>query len=59
SEDYSYFLDKVPGTYLFLGTAKDEKTDVSHHHPKFDLDEDAMPAGAAILAGFAWKRLTE
>lgn len=60
SEDYSYFLDRVPGTYLCLGTANSEKgTDAAHHHPRFDLDEDAMPAGSAILAGFAWKRLTE
>ncbi|MDI9389163.1 MAG: amidohydrolase [Synergistota bacterium] len=60
SEDYSYFLDRVPGTYIFLGTANPDKgSDTGHHHPKFDVDEDALPAGAAILAGFAWRRLVE
>lgn len=60
SEDYSYFEQKVPGTYFFLGTANPDKgTNTAHHHPKFNVDDDALPAGSAILAGFAWARLTK
>ncbi len=60
SEDYSYFEQKVPGTYFFLGTANPDKgTNAAHHHPKFNVDDDALPAGSAILAGFAWARLTK
>ena len=56
SEDYSYFEQKVPGTFLFLGTGNREKgTDYPHHHPRFNVDDDALTAGAAILAGFAWE----
>ncbi len=59
SEDYSYFEQKVPGTFFFLGTSNPEKgTNSPHHHPRFDVDEDALPAGSAMLAGFAWARLT-
>ena len=60
SEDFSYFEQKIPGTYFFLGTADPAKgTDAPHHHPKFNVDETALPSGAAILAGFAWARLTK
>jgi len=59
SEDFSYFERKVPGTFFFLGTGNPEKgTNNPHHHPKFNVDDDALPAGAALLAGFAWARLT-
>jgi len=59
SEDFSYFEQKVPGTFFFLGTGNPEKeTNNPHHHPRFDLDEDALPAGSAMLAGFAWAQLT-
>ena len=59
SEDYSYFEQKVPGTFFFLGTGNPEKgTNNPHHHPRFDVDENALPAGSAMLAGFAWARLT-
>lgn len=55
SEDFSYMLQKVPGAYFFLGTADAAKgTDTPHHHPKFNVDDDALPLGVATLAGFAW-----
>ena len=59
SEDFSYFEQKVPGTYFFLGTGNPEKgTDAPHHHPKFNVDDDALTGGAAMLAGFAWEWLS-
>ncbi|MGI6783716.1 MAG: M20 metallopeptidase family protein [Aminivibrio sp.] len=58
SEDFSYFQQKVPGTFFFLGSGNAAKgTDNAHHHPRFNVDEDALPLGAACLAGFAWSRL--
>lgn len=60
SEDFSYFQQKVPGTYFLLGTGNPEKgTDNAHHHPKFNVDDDALPAGVASLAGFAWTWLSK
>ena len=45
-EDMSYFLEKVPGCFFFLGTKNEEKKlDAPHHCPKFDIDESAMPVG--------------
>jgi len=42
-EDFGYFLQKVPGTFFFTGGGNIEKgITAPHHHPKFDIDEDAL-----------------
>ncbi|AVK83133.1 amidohydrolase [Lysinibacillus sp. B2A1] len=41
-EDFSYYLQKKPGTFIFVGMGG-EKSQYPHHHPKFDLDEDVFP----------------
>jgi amidohydrolase len=54
SEDFSYYLEKVPGTFVFLGAKNEAKGIIHpHHHPKFDLDEDALPKGAALYVAVA------
>jgi len=54
SEDYSYFGEKVPAAYVFLGTADEAKgTGNQHHNPRFNVDDEALSKGAALLAGFA------
>ncbi len=51
-ETFCYYLDHVPGAYFILGTGNEAKgTTYSSHHPRFDIDEDALPIGAAVLAG--------
>jgi amidohydrolase len=50
SEDFAFILEKVPGCFFFIGSANPEKgLDASHHHPKFDIDETALPEGAALM----------
>jgi len=42
-EDFGYYLQKVPGTFFFTGCRNEEKGITgAHHHPKFDIDEDAL-----------------
>ncbi|MFC5650343.1 M20 family metallopeptidase [Paenibacillus solisilvae] len=42
-EDFSYYLQRVPGTFFFVGGGKEEIGAVyPHHHPKFDVDEQAI-----------------
>ena len=51
NEDFSYFLERVPGTYFFLGSHNPRKgIDYPHHHPKFDIDEDVLWIGPAVFA---------
>jgi len=51
SEDFAFIMEKVPGCFFFIGSANKEKgLDASHHHPRFDFDEQALPRGAALMA---------
>lgn len=50
AEDMSYFLQKVPGCYFFLGSSNPEKNFTApHHSPYFDFDEDVLPLGVEIM----------
>lgn len=55
-EDYSYYLEKVPGMFLYLGIGNPEKdASFPHHHPKFDMDEDALIGGVETMVRAAIK----
>jgi len=52
SEDFSFFLNQVPGCFFFVGSANSEKNLVfGHHHPKFDFDEKVIPVSVSCLLG--------
>jgi len=52
AEDMAFTLEQVPGCYFFVGSANEKKgLNYSHHHPKFDFDEAALPRAAALMAG--------
>ncbi|KAG2702141.1 hypothetical protein I3760_06G076500 [Carya illinoinensis] len=60
SEDFSFYLEKVPGSFLFLGI-RNEKIGAVHppHSPYYFIDEDVLPIGAAIHAAFAHSYLSD
>jgi amidohydrolase len=42
-EDFAYYLEKVPGTFFFVGGGNPEVgATYPHHHPMFDVDERSM-----------------
>ena len=48
AEDFSYFQEKVPGTYFFIGGQKpgvDLSTVAPHHTPDFYVDDSALTNG--------------
>jgi amidohydrolase len=49
-EDFSYMARASRGAMLNLGVRAPGGPDKYLHHPEFDIDEDALPVGAAILA---------
>lgn len=60
SEDFSEFLEKVPGTFVIVGTANEAKgTCYANHHPQFDIDEDMLEYGAALHAQYTVDFLNE
>lgn len=49
AEDFPEFLKHAPGAMYFLGTRIEGRETYELHHPKFDIDERALPIGAAVL----------
>ncbi len=42
-EDFSEFCERIPGVFCHIGVGNEEKdTCYSLHHPKFNIDEDAL-----------------
>ena len=53
-EDFAYVAERVPAFMARLGVGNETKGLIHPlHHPNFDLDEDALPLGAALLAELA------
>ncbi len=51
SEDMAFFLNEIPGCYIFVGSKNDLKgLNYGHHHPKFDFDESALTNAVAVLS---------
>lgn len=46
AEDFSYFLEKRPGCYLFLG----QGDGAAWHNAAFDFNDDVAPVGASFFA---------
>lgn len=57
AEDFSLFLEKVPGCYFRLGTGRPGEPAHGLHNPHFDIDERALPVGVAVLAEIAHRYL--
>lgn len=57
SEDFSFFANKVPAAFMFLGVALDGDLR-SHHSPNFDINESKLYVGAAVLAETARRLMT-
>lgn len=59
-EDFAYYTQAVPGCFVALGTRDTAQgTGISVHHPKFKVDENALPIGAALHVAFALRSLSE
>ena len=59
-EDYAYFLNKVPGTYIRIGTRNPEKGICQEmHHPRFDIDEAVLELTPVVYAQAAFDLLAE
>jgi amidohydrolase len=49
AEDFGEFMSHAPGAMFTLGTQKRGHEEYQLHHPKFDIDERALPVGTAML----------
>jgi len=49
-EDFSYYLQQVPGCFIRFGGAKEGYESGPSHSPRFDFDEEVLRVGAAYMA---------
>lgn len=60
SEDFSEYLKRKPGVFVFLGSRNPAiGADHPHHHDCFDIDESVLKNGAALYAQYAVDFLSE
>ncbi|MDR3331745.1 MAG: amidohydrolase [Synergistaceae bacterium] len=54
AEDMGFYLEKIPGCYLFLGIGNEDAGLVHpHHSSKFNVDESVLETGSTYLAYLA------
>lgn len=54
SEDFSFFMQEVPGIFGFIGSRTPEEAySYTNHHEKYTVPEDVLQRGAAMHAQFA------
>ena len=49
-EDFSFYLEKIPGCFVRLGAQKEGFANIPAHSSTFDFDENALGIGAAFMA---------
>jgi metal-dependent amidase/aminoacylase/carboxypeptidase family protein len=58
NDDFSYFQQKVPGVYFFLGGSNFEKGMIAMiHAPNFMVDEESIRIGVKSFSALLIERL--
>jgi metal-dependent amidase/aminoacylase/carboxypeptidase family protein len=58
AEDFAYYLQQVPGAFVFLGNNSDPATTAPPlHSSRFDFRDEAIPAGVKLLSSLALRFL--
>ncbi len=52
-EDFAYMLEERPGAYILVGNGDTAPV----HHPEYDFNDEAIPAGCSWLVGMVEARL--
>ncbi|WP_343658664.1 M20/M25/M40 family metallo-hydrolase [Chryseobacterium sp.] len=59
NDDFSYFQQKIPGVYFFLGGSNFEKGVIAMNHaPNFQVDEESIRTGVKSFSSLIIERLT-
>ena len=53
AEDFSYYLERVPGCYVRIGAAFEDRDNYPAHSSRFDFDERALGVGVAYYHALA------
>lgn len=55
AEDFSFYLERVPGAFFFLGVNEHSAADsiIPLHHPKFNFNDKALPVAIKMFSQLA------
>lgn len=57
-EDFAYYAQKLPAAFIFVGCRNPAVgAEWAHHHPRFTIDEAALPYGLEVLGRATLKLL--
>ncbi|CAK7356809.1 unnamed protein product [Dovyalis caffra] len=59
SEDFAFYQETIPGYFFFIGMQNETHMLQSAHSPYFEINEDALPYGAALHASLASRYLLQ
>ncbi|KZL91662.1 M20 family metallopeptidase [Clostridium magnum] len=60
AEDFSEYMNRVPGVLALVGTGNEDKgACYPQHHPKYTVDEDSLEIGSALYAQYTQDFLNE
>ncbi|MDN6160203.1 MAG: amidohydrolase, partial [Staphylococcus equorum] len=60
SEDFAYYLKEIPGTFFIVGCKPEGiEEPYMNHHPKFEVNEDALLVAAKAVGEIAINRLLD
>ncbi len=60
AEDFAYYLEKVPGSFWWIGAGTPEQGCVAGlHNGKFTINESILPVGSALMAWVAYRYLSQ
>lgn len=54
AEDFSFFAERIPACFYTVGCAAEPATAPPHHSSTFDIDEQALSTGVAMMAALAF-----
>lgn len=52
-EDFAWYQQHVPGVFFLVGAGPKDRPSYPHHHPRFDIEEQALAVGLRLLLGMA------
>lgn len=58
-EDFAFYLERVPGAMVRVGSASGPSTRYPLHHARFDLDEAAIPLAARLMTATCLRDLAD
>lgn len=59
SEDFAFYSQEIPGCFYRLGTGFENRENFGLHHPKYEVNEDAIRTGIELMSYLTIKQLEQ